>query len=132
MDHSQELLFIEVTRLIKSSEEKYKAKDFKGSIDDKLAIRSILKNSFFSNKDNMNMYREELTKVYNLKFDLIKDYKKQIDNLKRNKIIKLLEKKFQEKYLEGDYKGAIKALRRSEKYQWNFPTLLIDMLERYF
>ena len=43
--------------------------------------------------------------------------KKKIDDQKRYKIINLLENKSKEKYSIGDFKGAIKALRRSEKYQ---------------
>ena len=37
-------------------------------------------------------------------------------NLKKNKIVRLLEQKSDEKYNKGDFKGAIRALRRSEKY----------------
>ena len=40
-----------------------------------------------------------------------------IDDKRRNEIINLLEKKSQEKLLNCDYEGAVKALRRSEKYQ---------------
>ena len=39
-----------------------------------------------------------------------------IDESKINKIARLLEQKSDEKYNKGDFKGAIKALRRSEKY----------------
>ena len=34
----------------------------------------------------------------------------------KNKIVKLLEQKSDEKYNKGDFKGAMKALRRSENY----------------
>ena len=40
-----------------------------------------------------------------------------IDDKKKMEIINLLEKKSQEKLLNYDYEGAVKALRRSEKYQ---------------
>ena len=39
-----------------------------------------------------------------------------IDKSKKNQIVKLLEQKSDEKYNNGDFKGAIRALRRSEKY----------------
>ena len=42
-----------------------------------------------------------------------------IDDSKINKIVRLLEQKSDEKYLKGDFKGAIRALRRSEKYLAN-------------
>ena len=54
--------------------------------------------------------------LYKSKFDLINDHKLRIDESKINKIINLLEQKSDEKYNQGDFKGAIKALRRSEKY----------------
>ena len=47
---------------------------------------------------------------------MINDHKLRIDELKINKIVKLLEQKSDEKYNKGDFKGAIRALRRSEKY----------------
>jgi len=39
-----------------------------------------------------------------------------IDEIKRNQIVKMLEQKSKEKLKSLDYKGAIKAFRRSEKY----------------
>ena len=62
-------------------------------------------------------YKEELSKLYTSKFDLIKDHKMKINEKKRMEIIDLLEKKSREKLLDCDYEGALKALRRSEKYQ---------------
>ena len=54
--------------------------------------------------------------MYFSKFDLIFDHKLRIDELKKNEIIKFLQQKSEEKFQKGDYKGAVKALRRSEKY----------------
>ena len=65
----------------------------------------------------MDKYREELSKLHSSKFDLINDHKMIIDDKRRNEIINLLEKKSQEKLLNCDYEGAVKALRRAEKYQ---------------
>ena len=47
---------------------------------------------------------------------MINDHTLRIDESKINNIIKLLEQKSDEKYNQGDFKGAIRALRRSEKY----------------
>ena len=103
--------------LIKSSERKFKEKKFKESLEDKLEIKSLMNENLRSNKEMMDIYKEELSKLYTSKFDLIKDHKMKIDDKKRKQIINLLEKKSQDKLLNYDYEGAVKALRRSEKYQ---------------
>ena len=54
--------------------------------------------------------------MYSSKFDLIFDHKRKIDEIKRIKIAKMLEQKSKEKLKNHDYKGAIKALRRADKY----------------
>tara|TARA_Y100001933_G_C18688419_1_gene433974 strand:- start:5 stop:358 length:354 start_codon:yes stop_codon:yes gene_type:complete len=117
MENSKRSIFIEVVRLIKSSEDKYIQKDFKGALEDKLKVKELLMDNLFSNKEYMDKYKEELSKLYNSKFDLIKDHKMKINDIKRKKIINLLENKSKKKELLGDYEGAVKALRRSEKYQ---------------
>ena len=106
-----------IISLIKSSEKKYKEKKFKESLEDKLEIKSLMNEKFRSNKEMMDKYKEELSKLYSSKFDLIKDHKIKIDDKKKIEIINLLEKKSKEKLLNCDYEGAVKALRRSEKYQ---------------
>ena len=116
MENTQNALS-KIISLIKSSEKKYKEKKFKESLEDKLEIKLLMNEKLRSNKEIMDKYKEELSKLYSSKFDLIKDHKIRIDDKKRMKIIKLLEKKSQEKFLNSDYEGAVKALRRSEKYQ---------------
>ena len=64
----------------------------------------------------MEKYKEELSTLYSSKFDLIFDHKLKIDEIKINEIVKLLEQKSEEKLKNLDYRGAIKALRRAEKY----------------
>ena len=54
--------------------------------------------------------------MYSSKFDLIFDHKLKIDEIKRNQIVKMLEQKSKKKLKILDYKGAIKAFRRAEKY----------------
>ena len=54
--------------------------------------------------------------MYSSKFDLIFDHKLKIDEIKRNEIVKMLEQKSKQKLKSLDYKGAIKAFRRAEKY----------------
>ena len=61
-------------------------------------------------------YRKELSSLYASKFDLIFDHKLKIDEIKVNEIVKMLEIKSEEKLKNLDYRGAIKALRRAEKY----------------
>ena len=117
MENTQNAILSKIISLIKSSEIKFKEKKFKESLDDKLEIKSLMSENLISNKEIMNKYKEELLKLYTSKFDLIKDHKMKIDDKKRMEIINLLEKKSQEKLLNHDYEGAVKALRRSEKYQ---------------
>ncbi len=116
MENIQNEILLKIISLIKSSENKYKEKNFKGSLEDKLEIKSLF-SKLITNKEIIDKYKKELSNIYSSKFDLIKDHKMRIDNEKRIKIIKLLEKKSQEKLSNYDYEGAVKALRRSEKYQ---------------
>ncbi len=108
--------FIEnIINQTRCSERKFKEGNFKGAIEDKREVRFLL-NSKFCDEDILKKFKEELSFLYKSKFDLINDHKLRIDESKINKIVKLLEEKSDEKYIEGDFKGAIKALRRSEKY----------------
>ena len=116
MENTHNEILLKIISLIKSSEKKYKEKNFKASLEDKLEIKSLI-SKLSSNKEIMDKYKEELSKLYSSKFDLIKDHKTKIDDKKKMEIINLLEKKSQEKLLNCDYEGAVKALRRSEKYQ---------------
>ena len=115
MKDSNELILGNIIKLTRSSEKKFKLGNFKGAIDDKMKANAILK-SKSCDKKIIEKYREELSKLYSSKFDLIFDHKLKIDEIKRNEIVKMLERKSEEKLKSLDYKGAIKALRRSEKY----------------
>ena len=116
MDNSKKALEEKIIGLTRSSDQKYKEGDFKGSFKDKLEVRSLLESNL-CDKNIKNILNKELKSLYNSKFDLIYDHKKRIDDQKRYKIINLLENKSKEKHLNGDFKAAIKALRRSEKYR---------------
>ena len=116
MENIQKTL-VKIISLIQASERKYKEKKFKESLEDKLEIKSLINKKFRSNKAMMDKYKEELSKLYSSKFDLINDHKMKIDDKKKMEIINLLENKSKEKLLNCDYKGAVKALRRAEKYQ---------------
>ena len=118
MEDSSELLLENVIKLTRSSEMKFKRGNFKGAIDDKMKANAILK-SKSCDKKIIEKFREELSILYSSKFDLIFDHKLKIDEIKRNKIVKMLENKSKEKLANLDYKGAIKALRRAEKYLSN-------------
>ena len=104
-----------VLKLIRSSEEKFKLGNFKGALDDKLKANIILE-SQACNEQIIEKFREELSSLYSSKFDLILDYKLKIDEIKINEIVKILERKSEEKLKNLDFRGAIKALRRAEKY----------------
>jgi len=116
MENSKKNLEDKIIALTISSDQKYKEGDFKGSLEDKLEVKALLE-SKLCDKNTKEILKKVLTRLYSSKFDLIYDHKKRIDDLKRNKIINSLENKSNEKYRRGDFEGAIKALRRSEKYQ---------------
>ena len=115
MEDSRGLALKNLIKLIRSSEEKFKQGNFKGAIDDKIKANSILKSKYCDQKI-IEQYRKELSSLYSSKFDLIFDHKLKIDEIKKNEIVKMLEHKSKEKLKSLDYKGAIKALRRAEKY----------------
>ena len=115
MKDSDRLVLKNLVMLVRSSEEKFKQGNFKGAIDDKIKANAILK-SESCNQKIIEKYRKELSSLYSSKFDLIFDHKMKIDEKKKNKIVKLLEHKSEEKLKSLDYKGSIKALRRAEKY----------------
>ena len=115
MPNSDKLRIENIVNQTRSSERKFREGNFKGAIEDKREVRCFL-NSEFCDKNILQKFKEELSFLYASKFDLINDHKLRIDEYKINKIVKLLEQKSDEKYNKGDFKGAIKALRRSEKY----------------
>ena len=118
MKDSNELILGNIIKLTRSGEKKFKQGNFKGAIDDKMKANAILKSKSCDEKI-IEKYREELSRLYSSKFDLIFDHKLKIDEIKRNQIVKMLEQKSKEKLKSLDYKGAIKALRRAEKYLSN-------------
>ena len=115
MNDSNELILGNIIKLTRSSEKKFKQGNFKGSIDDKMKANAILKSKSCDEKI-IEKYRKELSRLYSSKFDLIFDHKRKINKIKINEIVKMLERKSQEKLKILDYRGAIKALRRAEKY----------------
>ena len=115
MPNSDNLCIENIVNKTRSSERKFKEGNFKGAIEEKREVRCLL-NSKFCDEDILKKFKEELYYLYSSKFDLINDHKLRIDESKKNQIVKLLEQKSDEKYNKGDFKGAIKALRRSEKY----------------
>ena len=115
MEDSCELILGNIIKLTRSSEKKFKLGNFKGALDDKIKANEILKSKSCDEKI-IEKYREELSSLYSSKFDLIFDHKLKIDEIKRNEIVQMLERKSEEKLKNHDYRGAIKALRRAEKY----------------
>ena len=115
MKDSNELILGNIIKLTRSSEKKFKLGNFKGALDDKIKANAILK-SESCDKKIIEKYRQELSSLYSSKFDLIFDHKLIIDEIKKNEIVKMLEHKSKEKLKNLDYKGAIRALRRADKY----------------
>ncbi len=115
MPDSDKVSIEKIVNQTRSSERKFKEGDFKGATEDKREVRCLL-NSKFCDDEILKKFKEELSYLYESKFDLINDHKLRIDESKINEIVKFLEQKSDEKYNKGDFKGAIKALRRSEKY----------------
>ena len=115
MEDSGGLVLENLIKLTRSSEKKFKQGNFKGALEDKMKANAILKSKSCDEKI-IEEYREELSILFSSKFDLINDHKLKIDQIKRNEIVKMLEHKSKEKLKKLDYKGAIKALRRAEKY----------------
>ena len=115
MKDTNEFILGIIIKLTRSSEKKFKLGDFKGAIDDKMEANAILKSKSCDEKI-FKIYREELSTLYSSKFDLVFDHKLKIDERKRIQIVKMLEQKSKERLKNLDYKGAIKALRRAEKY----------------
>ena len=118
MEDSGRLILENLIRLTRSSEIKFKQGNFKGALEDKMKANSILKSGSCDEKI-IQKYKKELSSLYDSKFDLIFDHKLKIDEMKINEIVKMLELKSEEKLKNLDYKGAIKALRRAEKYMSN-------------
>ena len=118
MEDSGELILGNIIKLTRSSEKKFKLGNFKGALEDKIKANEILKSKSCDEKI-IEKYREELSSLYSSKFDLIFDHKLKIDAIKRNEIVQMLERKSEEKLKNHDYRGAIKALRRAEKYLSN-------------
>jgi len=115
MEDSGRLILENLIKLTRSSENKFKRGNFKGALEDKIKANTILKSKSCDEK-MIQKYRKELSSLYSSKFDLIFDHKLKIDEIKRNEIVKMLEQKSKERLKNLDYKGAIKAFRRAEKY----------------
>ena len=115
MLNSDKLSIENILNQTRTSERKFREGNFKGAIEDKREVRHLL-NSQFCDEDTLKRFKKELSNLYSSKFDLINDHKLRIDELKINKIVQFLEEKSEEKYNKGDFKGAVRALRRSEKY----------------
>ena len=118
MQNSDKLSIENILNRTRSSERKFKEGNFIGAIEDKREVRLLL-NSKFCDKDITKKFKKELSCLYSSKFDLINDHKLRLDESEIKKIVNLLEQKSDEKYRKGDFKGAIRALRRSEKYLAN-------------
>ena len=92
MEYASNLILENVIKLIRSSEKKFKQGNFKAAIDEKRKANSILKLESI-NEQIIEKFKDELSKLYSSKFDLIFDHKVKIDESKKNEIVKMLEHK---------------------------------------
>tara|TARA_A100001035_G_C27531224_1_gene385325 strand:+ start:117 stop:473 length:357 start_codon:yes stop_codon:yes gene_type:complete len=115
MENSGGIIFKNLIKLTRSSEKQFKRGNFKEALEDKMKAKAILKSKSCDEKI-YEKYRKELSSLYSSRFDLIFDHKLKINEVKINEIVKMLETKSEEKLKNFDYRGAIKALRRAEKY----------------
>ena len=118
MLNSEKFSIENIVNQTRSSERKFKEGNFTGAIEDKREVRFLL-NSKFCDKTTVKKFKKELSSLYSSKFDLINDHKLRLDESEIKKIVNFLVQKSDEKYRKGDFKGAIRALRRSEKYLAN-------------
>ena len=118
MEETNGTILENIVKLLRLSEKKFKRGNYKGALKDKIKVNAMLK-SKSCDKKTIEKYREELSILYSSRFDLIFDHKLKINEIKINEIVKMLESKSEEKLKNLDYKGAIKALRRAEKYLSN-------------
>ena len=116
MEDLDRFIFENLIKLTRSSENNFKLGNFKRALDEKMKANAILKSKSCNKKMILKKYRKELSSLYSSKFDLIFDHKLKIDEIKINKIVKMLKRKSKDKLKNLDYRGAIKALRRAEKY----------------
>ena len=120
------------------SNSRYKNGDYFGAIEDKRSAKKLrlLENDTFSDSShikidfknillgtfhNINLEPKYITlikvsQIKKSKYDLIADYKNVISMNRKLEVINKLELMSESKYLIGDYKGSINAIRRSEKY----------------
>ena len=116
MEDLDRFIFENLIKLTRSSENNFKLGNFKKALDEKMKANAILISKSCNKKMILKKYRKELSSLYSSKFDLIFDHKLKIDEIKINKIVKMLKRKSKDKLKNLDYRGAIKALRRAEKY----------------
>ena len=120
------------------SNSRYKNLDYHGAIEDKRQAKQIrlLENNKLSDLNEIRLdYNNILlgtfigaelepklkiliktSKLKESKYDLISDYKKVISKKSKEEVIRKLESLSEAKYMSGDYKGSIKAIRRAEKF----------------
>lgn len=106
-----------IKSLVASSELKYKEGDYKGAIEDRRKVKRIMLDVPDQNQlEKKFKSLIKTTMANNSKYDLIKDYKTKLNELRKDEIASDLEKLSELKYQSGDFKGSIKAIRRAEKY----------------
>lgn len=116
-NHENHKVLIILRSLVDSSEKKYLSGDYKGAIEDRIIIESLIdkESNIKEIKNELSIYIKDIRKKKS-KYDLIRDFKEHLKEKRKSEIIEELELRSKEKYILGDFKGAIRAIRRAEQY----------------
>ncbi len=119
MNNEQEeaLIFKSFKEMMELSELSYKRGDYKKSFLERLKAKEFIIGDLDDEViiDKFKLLYKSLN-FHNSKYNLINDYLLKINEKKKLALSKYLENQSISKFKSGDYKGAIRSLRRSEKY----------------
>ena len=103
--------------MIVKSESSYKSKKYKRSFLERVEAKEfIINNSTQIEGDKRFRLLIKSLRIGYSKYNLINDYITKIDLNKKHQLCKQLESMSRSKFMISDFKGAIRALRRSENY----------------
>jgi len=113
----RDLLWNSFKEMMEESEYSYLHGDYKKAFLQRLNAKEFITRNT-NIKDGEAKFRIFIKSIEtpNRKYDLIQDYLTKIDDIKKEELCKGLENLSKYKFESRNYKGAIRALRRSEKY----------------
>ena len=106
-----------VRKMVETSESSYKCREYKRSFLERFKAREFIINNTI-NIGGEQRFRSLIKefRIGSSKYNLINDYITKIDSKKKIKLRQHLESISISKFRSRDFKGAIRALRRSESY----------------